>query len=34
MLYVLKSGCQWGMLPKEFPKLCCYDYFKKWTEHK
>ncbi|WP_081326503.1 transposase [Wolbachia pipientis] len=21
VLYVLKNGCQWGMLPKEFPKL-------------
>ncbi len=33
VLYVLKSGCQWRMLPKEFPKWRnCYDYFKKWTE--
>ncbi|WP_425385046.1 IS5 family transposase [Wolbachia endosymbiont (group B) of Schoenobius gigantella] len=33
VLYVLKSGCQWQMLPKEFPKWRnCYDYFKKWSE--
>ncbi len=33
VLYVLKSGCQWRMLPKEFPKWRnCYDYFKKWSE--
>lgn len=33
VLYVLKSGCQWRMLPKEFPKWRnCYDYFKKWSK--
>ncbi|WP_338406819.1 IS5 family transposase [Wolbachia endosymbiont (group A) of Longitarsus flavicornis] len=33
VLYVLKSVCQWRMLPKEFPKWRnCYDYFKKWSE--
>ncbi len=33
VLYVLKSGCQWRMLPKEFPKWRnCYEYFKKWSE--
>lgn len=33
VLYILKSGCQWRMLPKEFPKRRnCYDYFKKWSE--
>ncbi|WP_353274792.1 IS5 family transposase [Wolbachia endosymbiont (group B) of Hofmannophila pseudospretella] len=33
ILYVLKSGCQWRMLPTEFPKWRnCYDYFKKWSE--
>ena len=33
VLYVLKSGCQWRMLPKDYPKWpTCYDYFKKWSE--
>ena len=28
ILYVLKSGCQWNMLPKDFPKhTTCYYYF-------
>ena len=28
VLYVLKSGCQWRMLPKDFPKWrTCYEYF-------
>ena len=28
VLYVLKSGCQWRMLPKEFPKWrTCHYYF-------
>jgi len=32
VLYVLKSGCQWRMLPKDFPKWrTCYEYFKKWS---
>lgn len=31
ILYVLKSGCQWRMLPKDFPdwKICHY-YFTEW----
>ncbi|QUI60761.1 transposase [Wolbachia endosymbiont of Spodoptera picta] len=29
VLYTLKSGYQWRMLPKEFPRRRnCYDYFK------
>ena len=33
ILYVLKSGCQWRMLPKSFPKWCvCYYYFKLWSK--
>lgn len=29
--YVLKSGCQWRMLPKEYPKWQhCYFYFSQW----
>lgn len=32
ILYVLKSGCQWRMLPKDFPKWrTCYDYWQKWS---
>ena len=31
--YVLKSGCQWRMLPRDFPKWeTVYFYFKIWTE--
>ena len=33
ILYVLKSGCQWRMLPKDFPKwTTCYYYFSLWSE--
>lgn len=33
ILYILKSGCQWSMLPNDFPpKSTVYYYFKKWTE--
>lgn len=33
VLYVLKSGCQWRMLPKDFPKWqSCYAYWHKWSE--
>jgi transposase len=33
VLYILKSGCQWRMLPKEFPKWgTCYKYFRQWSE--
>jgi transposase len=32
-LYVLKSGCQWRMLPEGFPKWrTVHSYFKKWSE--
>lgn len=31
IFYVTKSGCQWRMLPKDFPPWqTVYDYFKKW----
>jgi transposase len=33
VLYLLKSGCQWRMLPEGFPKWCTvYSYFAKWSE--
>ena len=33
VLYVLKSGCQWRMLPSDFPKWrVCYDYWQKWSQ--
>jgi len=33
ILYLLKSGCQWRMLPKEYPKWrTCHSYFSKWSE--
>ena len=36
VLYVLKSGCQWRMIPAEFPKWeLVYMYFSIWkTERK
>lgn len=33
VLYVLKSGCQWRMLPSDFPKWSTvYHYFQVWNE--
>jgi transposase len=33
MLYVLKGGIQWRMLPKDFPKWqTVYFYFRIWSE--
>lgn len=33
LLYVLKSGCQWRMLPSDFPKWkSVYSYFQIWSE--
>ncbi len=30
--YVLKSGCQWRMLPSDLPKWqVCYAYFSQWN---
>src|SRR5437763_657577 len=35
VLYVLKSGCQWRMLPSDFPKWCSvHAYFQIWSERK
>ena len=35
ILYILKSGCQWRMLPKDFPKWSsCHYYFSCWSEKK
>ena len=32
VLYVLKSGCQWRMLPRDFPKWpLVYKYFRQWN---
>lgn len=34
-LYVLKSGCQWDMLPSDFPnKSTVFYYFQIWTEER
>ena len=31
IFYVLKSGCQWRLLPHEFPRWpTVYHYFRKW----
>lgn len=33
ILYILKSGCQWRMLPKEYPRWeLCYYYFNLWNQ--
>ena len=33
VLYLLKSGCQWRMLPEGFPNwVTVYAYFGKWSE--
>jgi len=33
VLYLLKSGCQWRMLPSDFPKWQnVYAYFRIWSE--
>ena len=33
ILYLLKSACQWRMLPKEFPRWrTCHYYFSVWGE--
>ena len=33
VLYLLKSGCQWRMLPVDFPNWhTCYKYFRQWSE--
>ena len=33
VLYLLKSGCQWRMLPADFPGWrTCYKYFCQWSE--
>ena len=35
VLYLLKSGCQWRMLPRDFPKWkSVYAYFQIWSEKK
>lgn len=33
IFYLLKTGCQWRMLPKEYPKWeLVYYYYRKWSE--
>ena len=35
VLYCLKGGIQWRMLPKTYPKWqLCYYYFRVWSEKK
>ena len=35
VLYVLKSGCQWRMIPSDLPPWeCVYGYFAQWRERK
>lgn len=33
LLYLQRSGCQWRMLPSDFPKWqTCYKYYRQWSE--
>ena len=33
VLYLLRTGCQWRMLPRDFPKWrTVHSYFAKWSE--
>ena len=33
IFYLVKAGCQWRMLPKDFPpKSTVYEYFSRWKE--
>lgn len=33
VLYLLKSGCQWRMIPNDFPKWrTVHSYFQQWSE--
>jgi putative transposase len=33
IFYLLRSGCQWALLPKEFPpRSTVYDYFRRWWD--
>jgi putative transposase len=33
ILYITKSGCQWRMLPKDFPPWkTVYDHFSRWNK--
>jgi transposase len=35
VLYVLKTGCQWRMIPSDFPKWrTAHSYFQCWSEKK
>jgi transposase len=35
ILYVLKTACQWRMLPSDFPSLrTVYEYFRIWSNRK
>jgi transposase len=35
IFYLLRSGCQWRMLPREFPPWSTvYDYFRMWRKEK
>ena len=35
VLYILKSGCQWRILPSDFPKWrTVHEYYRQWSERK
>lgn len=34
ILYVLRTGCAWDMIPHDLPpKATCYHYFQKWNKN-
>lgn len=33
IFYLLRSGCAWRMIPKDYPDYgSCYNYFRKWKQ--
>ena len=33
IVYVLRTGCQWKLMPREYPSGCtCHRYFQRWVK--